>query len=123
MTTIIATAVDMKSTPLPPIQIFDPDQDYRVTNRRLPHWSQAGTLTFITWRTWDSIPEKVLANWLSDRDQWLKRHGIDPRSADWRTQLASLDGTSLPQFQKVIADRWNEHLDACHGSCVLRNRE
>src|SRR5690349_14379559 len=109
----------MKASPITPIQVFDPDQDYLVTHRRLPHWAQAGTLTFITWRTWDSIPEKVLARWFNDRDQSLKQHAINSRSSDWRTQLASLDGTSLRQFQKMIATRWNGHLDECHGSCVL----
>ncbi len=43
------------------LQAFDRNQQYSVINRRLPHWSQAGTVSFITFRTWDSIPKKVLA--------------------------------------------------------------
>ena len=44
------------------MQIFDPKQEFCIVERRLPHWSQAGTITFVTWRTWDSIPEKFFAN-------------------------------------------------------------
>jgi hypothetical protein len=33
------------------IQVFDPTQEYAVIERRLPHWVQAGTICFITWRT------------------------------------------------------------------------
>jgi hypothetical protein len=58
------------------IQVFDPKQGYAIIERRLPHWSQAGTIAFITWRTWDSIPEAVLNEWLAERDDWLPRHGI-----------------------------------------------
>jgi type I restriction enzyme R subunit len=104
------------------IQVFDPDQEFTVVERRLPHWSQAGTISFITWRTWDSIPAEVLQRWLTERDAWLKRHGIDP-NADWRSQLRSLSPTLRREFQLRVSDRWNEHLDACHGACVLRRLE
>jgi type I restriction enzyme R subunit len=102
------------------IQVFDPKQEYAVVERRLPHWSQSGTICFITFRTWDSIPESVLRTWLRLRDEWLHRHGIDPNGADWRTKLESLAPDLITQFQRLIADRWNDHLDDCHGACVLR---
>jgi type I restriction enzyme R subunit len=89
----------------------------------LPHWSQAGTISFITWRTWDSIPESVLNQWLAARAEWLKQHGINPASDDWRTQLHTLGPTLLREFQLLVSDRWNEHLDACHGASVLRRSE
>jgi REP-associated tyrosine transposase len=105
------------------MQTFDPTQDFAVFERRLPHWSQAGTITFITWRTWDSIPEKVLRDWQSERDAWLKRHNIDSASHDWRIKLAALDSKSVQEFKCLLSDRWNDHLDACHGACVLRHPE
>ena len=105
------------------IQVFDPSQEVAVIERRLPHWSQAGTICFITWRTWDSMPESVLKTWLAARDDWLIRHGIDGREANWRSRLESLTLGLVSEFQRLIADRWNDHLDECHGACVLRRQE
>ncbi len=102
------------------IQTFQSQQDFAVVQRRLPHWSQAGTVSFITWRTWDSIPEQVLKLWLARRDQWLSEHGIDPTRDDWRAKLKLLDAPFLQEFQRQLGDRWNEHLDAGHGACVLK---
>ena len=121
------------------IRVFDPRQEFAVVNRRLPHWSQAGTIAFITWRTWDSIPQRVLQEWLAERNAWLEKHGIavasngqcnhlaprdgasrGARRVHWRDQLQSLVPTLVQEFQRRFADRWNENLDQCHGACVLR---
>jgi putative transposase len=104
------------------IRVFDPKDRYTVVERRLPHWSQAGTLAFITWRTWDSMPATVLNEWLAERDAWLLRHDIDPQS-NWRNALLNLDVTSVLEFRQLISDRWNDNLDACHGACELRRPE
>jgi putative transposase len=105
------------------IQVFDPKQPYAVIERRLPHWVQPGTICFITFRTWDSIPERVLKMWLAARDEWLVRHGIDPQEKDWNAQLGLLDQGLIDEYQQLVADRWNQHLDECHGACVLRRPE
>lgn len=102
------------------MQVFDPNQDYEIVQRRLPHWSQAGTICFITWRTWDSIPEEVLGEWIEQRNQWLLARGIDPKCSDWKGQLEYLGSTIAADFRRQLSDRWNEQLDDCHGSCVLR---
>ena len=118
-----------------PVQVFDPRQEWGVVERRLPHWSQAGTLAFVTWRTWDSIPKRVLETWLAEREEWLRRVGADgearggslrePASRGAR-RLQSADGLTpeaAREFQRYSSERWNEHLDACHGECVLRRSE
>ncbi|HLJ11726.1 MAG TPA: transposase [Planctomycetaceae bacterium] len=105
------------------IQVFDPSQPFAVIERRLPHWIQPGTICFITWRTWDSIPVPVLKAWIAERDKWLNRHGIDPRQEDWNARLRMLDHHLVAQFQELLADRWNDHLDECHGACVLRRTD
>jgi hypothetical protein len=105
------------------LQVFDPREEYSVVERRLPHWSQSGTVAFITWRTWDSIPQSVLNAWLAQRDEWLRKHGIDPCVLDWRKRVAELAPDLVSAFRSHIADRWNEHLDGCHGECVLRRGE
>lgn len=109
--------------PSTPIDLFDPEQDIAIVYRRLPHWSQAGAVCFITWRTFDSIPAPVLRQWLDERGQYLRRHGIDPSAADWRGQLNRLAPRIRNEFYRTFSDRWNDHLDACHGACVLRRPE
>jgi putative transposase len=104
------------------IQVFDPKQDVAIVERRLPHWSQAGTISFITWRTWDSMPEKVINVWQAERNDWLRRNGIDPFSRYWEASLERLPADQQREFHSFIADRWNDHLDALHGACVLKQR-
>jgi putative transposase len=113
----------------------------------LPHWSQAGTLAFITWRTQDSIPASVLQAWLEERDQWLRRHGICTRDSPlapreepsrgarrlqssrgargrhWRDELQKLAPALVAEFHRHFSNRWNDDLDRCHGECVLRRPE
>ena len=72
-----------------PLQVFDPKAEFAIVERRLPHWSQAGAVSFITWRTKVSIPRPVLNRWHADRDDWLRRHGINPQAADWKQQPAA----------------------------------
>ncbi len=102
------------------MEVFDPTQEVAVVYRRLPHWSQPGTISFITWRTWDSLPEHVIRQWLDERDAWLASRGIDPRTPDWQAQVKRLDPSLVKEFKRLLADRWDDQLDACHGACVLR---
>jgi len=102
------------------IGVFDPTAEVRVVERRLPHWSQSGTLCFITWRTWDSIPSGVLAGRVAERDSWLRRHGIDPDAEDREARLGRLTPDLRHEFRELVSARWEEALDRCHGSCVLR---
>jgi putative transposase len=103
-----------------PLQAFDPKQEYEIIHRRLPHWSQPGTVCFITWRTWDSMPPHVIAEWLSEREGWLRHHGIDPSRKDWELQLAGMPEAIRQKFDGFVSDRWDRQLDAMHGACVLR---
>jgi type I restriction enzyme R subunit len=119
-----------------PIQVFDPLQEFAVVERRLPHWSQSGTITFITWRTWDSMPDHVIRMWLAERDEWLRENGINPsailanatRAGEPHAEREEYNIEALPpehrrRFRQYLSDRWNDHLDALHGECVLRRPE
>jgi REP element-mobilizing transposase RayT len=106
-----------------PLQAFDPSAEFVVFERKLPHWAQAGTVAFITWRTKDSIPQSVLNRWHADRDDWLRKRGINPKADDWRQQLQKLDRSQQGEFVRTFSERWHRHLDACHGACVLRQPE
>jgi type I restriction enzyme R subunit len=103
--------------------MFNPGTPYAVVDRRLPHWSQAGTVCFITWRTFDSIPTEVLNQWHADRHQWLRAHGINPKAVNWRRQLRALDRPIRAEFTRQFSECWHRYLDEGHGSCVLRNPE
>jgi hypothetical protein len=48
----------------PIFQPFNPDGELRIYVRSLPHWRQPGATYFVTFRQGDSIPERVLAEWL-----------------------------------------------------------
>jgi putative transposase len=102
------------------IQVFDPEQSVEILERRLPHWSQAGTISFITWRTWDSIPAHVLKQWLLERETWLKQHGVNLKAIDWQKQFDQLPRALTTEFQQIVSDLWHEHLDECHGACILK---
>jgi len=107
----------------PRFRVFDPGEEVLVLERRLPHWSQAGTLCFLTFRTFDSLPKPVMEAWLRERDDFLRRHGINPLAKDWRQRLGQLSPEIKDVFDRTLSSRWHENLDACHGACVLRQPE
>jgi putative transposase len=104
-------------------QFFDPQGEVYIHYRRLPHWDQAGTMTFITWRTIDSIPEDVLRRWRVERAVWLRRQGIDPVDEGWQERFKSLSRDTRREYHERFTNRWMEFLDAGHGACVLRQPE
>lgn len=106
-----------------PFQLFDQEAGVQVVERRLPHWSQAGAICFITWRTVDSMPKAVVEQWYDDRARWLRNHGIDPQNPDWRRELQGLDPKIARPFLHAIWHRWHDALDTCLGACVLRQPE
>ncbi len=113
----------MSGDELFPFHLFDPDGDVRIAQRRLPHWSQAGTICFITFRTCDSMPQAVLDAWFADRAQWLRTHGIDPDDPHPMTALQALGRRTAREFLGQFWNRWHDALDAGHGACELRRGE
>jgi REP element-mobilizing transposase RayT len=105
------------------MRFFDLNDYIAIVECKLPHWSQAGTVYFITWRTHDSIPKAVLDEWFGNRNLWLWEHGISPSAADWKGRLAKLDSSLVAEFYSMFTARWQDSLDACHGECVLRRPE
>src|SRR5436189_6475531 len=104
-------------------EFFDPQGDVTIYYRRLPHWDQPGVMSFLTWRTVDSIPTEVLARWRVERAIWLRQHKIDPQSPNWREQLRALSVEARRDYHTHFTSPWMESLDQCHGACVLRQPE
>lgn len=102
------------------LHLFDRDADVSIQYRRLPHWSQAGAITFITWRTEDSMPDAVRNEWFDDRRRWLTKFGIDISNPDWDQRLMQLHRKLQNEFRTHFWNRWHDALDAGHGACVLQ---
>ena len=113
----------MGDSQLLPFHLFDPKAEWQVVERRLPHWSQAGAICFLTWRTDDSMPKAVLHAWHEERHHWLRRHGIDAADPSWRESLHRLDRSDVREFLDQLWNRWHDELDACHGACPLKRPE
>jgi hypothetical protein len=107
----------------PSFHFFDREAERSIVDRRLPHWSQAGTVCFITWRTADSMPAEVVQRWHEDRCRRLRQHGIDPNDPLWADKLQARDPKLARSLLKEFWNRWHDELDACRGACVLRRPE
>lgn len=54
------------------LRFFNPYAEVRHTGTTLPHWQQQGAVYFLTFRTADSVPVHLLAQWENERETWLK---------------------------------------------------
>jgi putative transposase len=103
-------------------ELFDPKAEVIVREGNLPHWYQPGVTYFVTFRTEDSIPQSLLRSWYARRDAWLREHGINPATADWKVQLARVPSLER-EFGKRFTREFMEYLDRGYGACVLRRLE
>jgi putative transposase len=103
-----------------PFELFDPDGELTIRQGNLSHWFQPGVTYFVTFRTDDSIPDSVSASWHRRREDWLNRHGIDPRAGDWNAQARRLPSQARREFNRTFSSEYMNYLDRGHGACVLR---
>jgi len=68
---------------------FDPQGDVTIYYRRLPHWDQPGVMSFLTWRTVDSIPTEVLARWRPSTFTWPRTGRPFVAGSCWRRTPSS----------------------------------
>jgi putative transposase len=101
-------------------RFFDPLADTTVGGGHLPHWEQENAYYFLTFRTADSLPAGVHAEWLADRHRWLRSHGIDPAAEDCSARVEHLPDAQRWEFASRFGRFWQRQLDACHGECQLR---
>jgi len=88
-------------------QGFDNQSAFDQDKRQLPHRSQPGCCYFLTWRLEDSVPQDVMAQWLTEREEFYARN---PHPWSARVQANYNE-----QFPRRL-ERW---ADAGRGSCVL----
>lgn len=100
-------------------ELFDPKTGFLITEHYRSHWSQAGAIVFITFRTHDSIPEEVLRRWEREKQHWLVLHAPEERG-HWRAILSRLNSTLQHRFHQQFHRCREEFLDQCQGDCVLK---
>ena len=100
-------------------ELFDPNDELLIHDRLRPHWSQAGAIVFVTFRTIDSIPQSVLQRWDREKNEWLsQRKLLDQRH--WSDVVPSLEPRLRAEFKKHFNRCREDFLDICHGRCLLR---
>ncbi|MDZ4848269.1 MAG: transposase [Pirellulaceae bacterium] len=102
------------------ISYFDPDSEWSIVERGLPHWTQAGCVVFITWRLDDSLPAEVLQQLDAEIKDVLLSERLDP-SANWKLQLASRDPRVRGKVQRKLFAIRDKYLDCGYGACHLAN--
>jgi REP element-mobilizing transposase RayT len=90
------------------LQEFDPDAEFEVRERNLPHWRQRGASYFVTFRLGDSLPQAALAELRDERQRWLNAHPKPRSKAD---TLA---------FQLLFSEKIEAFLAAGFGACWLQ---
>jgi len=103
-------------------ELFDPSSELFIHEHWRPHWSQAGAVVFLTFRTQDSIPKEVVDRWDRDKQQWLRLRGMDTRT-HWSTIVPTLSEKDQAEFRKTFNRCREMFLDTCHGRCLLKRPE
>ncbi|MCB1079499.1 MAG: transposase [Verrucomicrobiae bacterium] len=88
---------------------YNPWNDIRFTQNRLPHWQQEGATYFVTWRLADSLPKEELERHFAERELWLNRH-----PPPW-------DDETEDRYHRLFSAKMDEWLDLGQGSCALRS--
>jgi type I restriction enzyme R subunit len=104
------------------LQFFDPKEEHTIAWKSLPHWAQAGTLCFITWRTADSLPNAVVARLAAERRQLLDAFGLNS-NGNWRRELGALPPADRGRLRSSLFAAWDGQLDRGAGACVLAQPE
>ena len=100
------------------LQFFNPRDEHSIAVKSLPHWSQAGTICFITWRTADSLPTSVVRRLAEERNPILRGIGLNPET-DWRGELSKLPPSDRSRIRHALFAAWDDQLDHGVGACEL----
>jgi putative transposase len=100
-------------------ELFDPKAEFGISEHFRPHWSQAGAIVFITFRTADSIPKEVLLRWEQEKGEWLRHHNL-PTDDHWSRVVPTLEEKLRHAFAKQFNRCQEDFLDTCRGECVLK---
>jgi len=99
------------------IYCFDANAELGIVNRNLPHWSQSGTLCFVSWRAADSLPSLVLERLDNQIADQLRKHHLSP--LDWKEELIKHDAIQRGRVHWDLFELRDRFLDQGHGQCLL----
>lgn len=102
------------------LQPFDLSQVLITDKRQLPHWSQAGAICFITWRTADSLPRATIERMNRTRQELLRQFDLNP-SSNWRKKLVHFPSPIRSRLKWKLFTNWDDELDRAAGACPLRD--
>jgi type I restriction enzyme R subunit len=103
-------------------ELFDPNREWLIFEHCRPHWSQAGAVVFITFRTHDSIPREVVERWDREKQEWLRQRGL-ATGEHWSEIVRTLADKERADFQETFNRCRETFLDSCHGRCLLKRPE
>lgn len=91
--------------------------------RDLPHVRQEGATYFATFRLADSIPASKIRQWRHERRIWCCAHGLtkDLTADQWQETYQAIPDVERQEFEHRVARQLFVELDACHGSCLLKD--
>ena len=98
------------------LSAFDPQADFSVVERALPHWHQAGTICFITWRLADSLPRQALEQLDEAIKEVLENDNL---STDWKQQFATRSPSARGKVHRKLFQARDKFLDTGYGECWL----
>ncbi len=102
-------------------ELFDPTAEFSIEETCRPHWSQAGAIVFVTFRTADSIPKNVVERWNREKQNWMTKKGFVGES--WQQLLTKLSKEDEIKFHQHFNRCRENCLDTCQGECHLQNPE
>lgn len=100
------------------LRFFVPIQEVSILMKRLPHWSQPGTIAFITWRAADSLPPQLQDELTRQHGNLLTQMGLDPR-ADWKAAVEQLPAAERGRVKWSVVETWDQMLGSGVGASVL----
>jgi REP element-mobilizing transposase RayT len=108
----------------------------KQAGENLPHWFQAGSATFVTFRTADSMPRNAIERWRAELKRWLRDQGVSIENVtttqsqtdscspeaklEWAFSFDSLQPGQRQEFLRLRNRAWHRLLDECYGKCLLR---
>ncbi len=105
-------------------ELFDPGDDFVISRgANLPHWFQPGVTYFITFRTVDSLPATIADQWHAQREDWLRRHGVNPAASNYHELFALLPASIRREYHIKFSGEYLANLDKGWGACVLKRPE
>jgi putative transposase len=112
--------------------LFNPQNELHITERRLPHWFQPGASVFWTMRFLDSLPSEAIERIEAEvieclwRNDPARRNAANPTTFSWsdyRNLCQTLQPEIRRKVQEKVSQQVNIELDKCHGECWFRRPE